>query len=137
METPILPPPPEEVIYDLRWIARRWKTDAIVVEDLLQRGGVGLVDIPQPSKKGVRFSDLLRFEAQRRETLAAREIQREAECKEQERRQSEASGSTLVESQPSWRGANRWRFPEECIAKPPRFRNPKTITSYVIAAEKK
>jgi hypothetical protein len=76
MEAPVLPPPPEEVVYNLRSVARRWQSDVIVVEELLQHGGVEFVDIPQPAKKGVRLSDLLRFEAQRREAVAVRDARR-------------------------------------------------------------
>ena len=77
MEAPVLPPPPEDVVYDLRSVARRWQSDAIVVEELLRRSGIEFVDIPQPAKKGVRLSDLLRFEGQRRQEIADRAHRRE------------------------------------------------------------
>jgi hypothetical protein len=90
MEAPVLPPPPEEVVYDLRWVARRWQSDLIVVEELLQQGGVEFVDIPQPAKKGIRLADLLRFEAQRREAIAARDVRLTEDMARQKQQQQQA-----------------------------------------------
>ena len=90
MEAPVLPPPPEEIIYDLRSVARRWQSELIVVEELLQRGGVEFVDIPQPARKGVRLSDLLRFEAQRREDPAAYDARMAKDIARHRQRQTQA-----------------------------------------------
>lgn len=67
-----IPDPPETVVLDFYKIARRWKADLLTVEAELQQAGTEIIDIPQPPKKGVKLSELLRFEAQRREALASR-----------------------------------------------------------------
>lgn len=86
---PAPPPPPEQVQLDVRAIGRRWKEPPEVAERLLVEGGVPLVEIPQPPRKGVTLAELLAFEERWRKTDAERQARWEAERVELRKREEE------------------------------------------------
>jgi hypothetical protein len=83
------PPPPEDVQLDTRTVGRRWKEPPEVAERLLIEGGVPLIDIPQPPRKGVTLAELLAFEECWRKALAERQARWETERAELRRREEE------------------------------------------------
>jgi hypothetical protein len=86
---PAPPPPPEKVQLDMRVVGRRWKEPPEVAESLLIKGGVPLVEIPQPPRRGVTLAELLAFEERWRKADAERQARWEAERAELRRREEE------------------------------------------------
>ena len=86
---PVPPPPPTEVRLDTRAVGRRWKEPPEVAERLLIEGGVPLIEIPQPPRKGVTLAELLAFEERWRKAEAERQARWEAERAELRKREEE------------------------------------------------
>jgi hypothetical protein len=86
---PAPPPPPEQVQLDMQMVGRRWKEPPQVAERHLVKGGVPLVEIPQPPRKGVTLAELLAFEERWRKAEAERQSRWEAERAELRKREEE------------------------------------------------
>lgn len=83
------PPPPDQVRLDTRAIGRRWKEPAEVAERRLIEGGVPLIDIPQPPRRGTTLAELLAFEERWRKLTAERQARWDVERAELRRREEE------------------------------------------------
>jgi len=73
---PKAPIPIEERKVSFDQIGARWRTPAAIARFELEKAGVPVVDVEQKPRKGVRFSDLLAFEAKLRAQTSRLENQR-------------------------------------------------------------
>jgi hypothetical protein len=101
MTLPPPPVPPEEEIWSILRIAKRWGIDAVLAEAELQNAGFPSAEIPRKPAIGYRFSDVLAFEKRWREAEIARAKKREEDAKRhaeaQERtRKRKAEADTFV-----------------------------------------
>ena len=105
MQLPSPPKPPEEEIWPIPRIAKRWSVDSILAEAELHNAGFPAENIPRKPAVGYRFSDVLAFEQRWREAESAREkkraqdAQRHAEANERLRLKNIKANQIVAEAE--------------------------------------
>src|SRR5438477_3015874 len=104
MTLPPPPVPPEEEIWSILRIAKRWGIDAVLAEAHLHNAGFPSAEIPRKPTLGYRFSDVLSFEKRWREAEIAwtkkreEDAKRHAEAQERLRRKKEEADKFVAEN---------------------------------------